>query len=699
MKEFFDSEKPAANALLGDPGAARVVRYVPFKGEGSAQPEVLGEREWLVTNGLGGYASGTLLGAVTRRYHGLLVAALPSPLGRVVMLNQLTEHLELPDRTRVELSSGLGFHESGESPGFASLAEFRLEDGVPVWRYEIGGWVIEKKIFMLHGQNTTLTSYDLLEGDEPVRIKLYPHVQFRPHEAAVDKAMADAYTVRAVGQGFEVCGAAAHPPLRLLVHGRDWSFTGGDTKTNQVFFRSEQQRGYEAFGELCSFGWFAGEVCRGAAMTLIASTEPWEAMIAMTPHECYASERARRARLASSAGVDDSASIKAELVLAADQFVITPVDPNKEKGAISAHTIIAGYHWFTDWGRDTMISLEGLTLLTGRHREARGILDVFSKHIRDGLIPNLFPEGEQEGRYHTADATLWFFHALQRYLQITGDRDFVRQLLPKLLDIVAHHLRGTRFGIGVDPEDNLLRQGQSGYQLTWMDAKVGDWVVTPRRGKAVEINALWYNALRLLAGWLEQEGDQAQAAQIVLWADQARESFNRRFWNDESGYLFDVIDCDNETGKYDAACRPNQLIAFSLDYPILDKSRWRPVLEVVQQRLLTPYGLRSLAANHPDYQARYFGDLRARDAAYHQGTVWAWLIGPFIDAWLRVYPDDRVGARKFLSAFGDHLGESCIGTICEIFDAEPPFTPRGCISQAWSVAEVLRGWIKTAKPE
>jgi predicted glycogen debranching enzyme len=697
MKQFFDSQRPAAvNAFLGDGGAARVVRCVPFKGEGSAHPEVLGEREWLVTNGLGGYASGTLLGAITRRYHGLLIAALPAPLGRVVMLNQLTEIVELPDRTRVELSSGLGFHESSESPGFASIAEFRLEDGVPVWRYEIAGMTIEKKIFMVHGENTTLTSYDLLEGNERVRIKLCPHVQFRPHEANVNKAAADDYTFRAMRQGFEICCAGSHPPLRLLVHGRDWSFSGGHTKTEQVFFRSEQQRGYEAFGELCSFGWFEAEVCPGEAMTLVASTEPWESITAVAPQQCYAAERSRRQLLASSAGIDDSESIRADLVLAADQFVIVPVDPKKEKGAASAHTIIAGYHWFTDWGRDTMISLEGLTLLTGRHREARGILDVFSQHIRDGLIPNLFPEGEQEGRYHTADATLWFFHALQRYLESTGDREFLRRLLPKLSDIIAHHLRGTRFGIGVDPEDNLLRQGQKGYQLTWMDAKVGDWVVTPRRGKAVEINALWYNALCLLSAWLEHEGNKAQADEVAVLASKTRESFNRRFWYDEGGYLYDVIDCENEAGKDDAACRPNQLIAFSLDYPVLDPSRWRPVLDVVQQRLLTPYGLRSLAAGHPDYQARYFGDLRARDAAYHQGTVWAWLIGPFIDAWLRVFPDDRAGARKCLSAFGDHLGESCIGTICEIFDAEPPFTPRGCISQAWSVAEVLRGWIKSA---
>ncbi len=675
--------------------APRVLRRVPFSGEGSAAPEVLAEREWLITNGLGGYASGTLLGAITRRYHGLLIAALPAPLGRVMMLNQLTEYLELPDRRQIELSSGLGFNESSESPGFASLAEFRLEDGVPVWRYQIGGIVIEKKIFMVHGRNTTLISYDLLEGDERVRVKLCPHVQFRPHENFVDKALED-YTLKATRGGFEICTAAAHPPLRLLVHGRDWSFSGGHAKIDKVFFRAEQQRGYEAFGELCSFGWFEAEVCRNEPMTLIASTEPWESITEMTPQENYAEEFSRRQRLASRAGIEDGTSIKAELVLAADQFVIAPVDPNKEKDAVGAHTIIAGYHWFTDWGRDTMISLEGLTLLTGRQREARGILDVFSEHIRDGLIPNFFPEGEQEGVYHTADATLWFFHALQRYLAMTGDREFLRQLLPKLSDIVAKHLQGTRFGIGVDPNDGLLRQGQEGYQLTWMDAKVEDWVVTPRRGKAVEINALWYNALRLLEGWLREEGD----------GERARTRLPRT--RKKPGILSTAAIGMKKVVISTTLSIVTTKVEKTIPHAGPIKSwpfRWTIRSSIASagvhcsmscvEASLTPYGLRSLAPDHPNYQARYFGDLRARDAAYHQGTVWAWLIGPFIDAWLKVYPDDRAGARGFLNAFADHLGEACIGTISEIFDAEPPFTPRGCISQAWSVAEVLRCAIKT----
>ena len=356
-------------------------------------------------------------------------------------------------------------------------------------------------------------------------------------------------------------------------------------------------------------------------------------------------------------------------------------------------TVIAGYHWFTDWGRDTMISLEGLTLVTGRYTEAGYILRTFGHYVRDGLIPNMFPEGEKQGLYHTADATLWFFHAIDRYVALSGDQTTLRLLLPKLQDIVEWHLRGTHFGIHVDAADGLVTQGEEGYQLTWMDAKVGDWVVTPRRGKAVEINALWYNALCLLRDWVRQEHGDAAAAPLAAHAAKTRQSFNERFWHGQRGYLYDVI--DGEKGD-DASFRPNQILAFSLPHPVLDESRWPAVLESVQERLLTPVGLRSLAPGEPDYKSKYYGDLRARDAAYHQGTVWAWLIGPFIDAWLKVHPGARKEARRFLEGFVNHLHEACIGSISEIFDAEKPFTPRGCVAQAWSVAEVLRCWVKTA---
>jgi predicted glycogen debranching enzyme len=326
--------------------------------------------------------------------------------------------------------------------------------------------------------------------------------------------------------------------------------------------------------------------------------------------------------------------------------------------------------------------------------EANYILRTFAHYIRDGLIPNMFPEGKKDGLYHTADATLWFFHALSRYLERTNDHHLLNHLLPKLLDIVGHHLRGTQFNIHVDHNDGLLVQGQEGYQLTWMDAKVDNWVVTPRRGKAVEINALWYNALRLLEKWLRHARREREANGIAHHAERAKRCFNERFWYERGGYLYDVV--DGENGQDDPACRPNQLFAISLDYPVLDESRWKPVVEIVKDRLLTPVGLRSLAPGDKDYKPRYDGDLRSRDAAYHQGTVWAWLIGPFIDAWLKVHPGDFKTARGFLEGFKPHLREACVGSISEIFDAEPPFTPRGCCAQAWSVAEVLRTLAKTS---
>jgi predicted glycogen debranching enzyme len=332
------------------------------------------------------------------------------------------------------------------------------------------------------------------------------------------------------------------------------------------------------------------------------------------------------------------------------------------------------------------------SLCTGRHHEAGYILRTFGHYVRDGLIPNMFPEGTREGLYHTADATLWFFHAVHRYVGATGDRSTLRQLLPILMSIVEHHMRGTRFGIRVDSADGLLTQGEAEYQLTWMDAKVDDWVVTPRRGKAVEINALWFNALSLLAGWLREEGDPSAAA-VEAAAARAHASFNDRFWYEEGGYLYDVV--DGEQGE-DAACRPNQIFAIALDHPVLERSRWEPVFQVVKDRLLTPVGLRSLAPGHRDYKPQYYGDLRARDAAYHQGTVWGWLAGPFVDAWLRLHPEDQAGARRTLEGFLAHMSEAGVGTLSEIFDAEEPFHARGCIAQAWTVAEVLRAWVLTA---
>src|SRR5215470_5489257 len=407
-----------------------------------------------------------------------------------------------------------------------------------------------------HAQNTVHITYRLVSGEGTVRLKVMPSVHFRAHEAPVSTPLPARFTLTAEEDRYEVAAGAELPSLRMMLHGQRTAFTVETRKIPNVLFRTEGLRGYEHTGDLWSPGYFRVDLSDDHAATLVASTESWEVICALPPSESLLAEHERRQRLLDAAHAEARTGFAAELLLAADQFVIRPT--GRVRDAVRAHasgdqvrTVIAGYHWFTDWGRDTMISLEGLTLSTGRHAEAGFILRTFAHVIRDGLIPNLFPEGERSGLYHTADATLWFFHAIERYLDFTGDRQTLRLLLPKLKDVVEHHLRGTRFGIKVDPSDGLLRQGERGYQLTWMDAKVGDWVVTPRRGKAVEINALWYNALRLLEGWTRQAYGEDAAASWAEHADRAHESFNRRFWCEEKGYLYDVV--DGEEGD-DAAC-------------------------------------------------------------------------------------------------------------------------------------------------
>jgi len=667
------------------------LRVMSWAGASESATDPLLTREWLVTNGLGGYASGTVSGVPTRRYHGLLVAALPAPRGRVMMLNRLSERVSLPDGTSGRLG---GIENAGtlRMPASSFLAEFRLEDGLPVWRYRIGPALLEKRVLLPHPQNTVHVTYRLLEGAASVRLTVRLGLNTRPHDDPVSSPLPRPYTLTMTGNRFEIDAGAKFPTLRLHLWSDRSLMALAPGVTRNVYFRVEAGRGYADTGEIWSPGAFRFDLHPGRDATLGASVEDWACFLALSPEEARATEHARRARLIESATPAARRGLGAELVLAADQFLITPAGRPEDAArgraeGDEARTVIAGYHWFTDWGRDTMISLEGLTLATGRVHEARSILRTFSRYVRDGLIPNYFPDGENQGLYHTADATLWFFHALGRYVEATGDTTTLEAILPVLFDIVEHHRRGTRFGIGVDPTDGLLRQGAAGYQLTWMDAKVDDWVVTPRRGKAVEINALWYNALRLLETWARDHGRPDEAEALGQDAERVFDAFNARFWNERAGCLFDVI--DGEQGD-DPACRPNQIFAISLPNPVLDRVRWEPVLETVRSKLLTPFGLRSLAPDEPNYKPQYDGDLRTRDAAYHQGTVWAWLIGPYVDAWLKVHPGDRDGVRAVLAGFEGHLDEAGVGTISEIFDAEPPYEPRGCIAQAWSVAEVLR---------
>jgi predicted glycogen debranching enzyme len=663
-----------------------------LRGTAEQRAELLA-REWLVTNGLGGYAAGTIGGAPSRRYHGALIAALPPPYGRRLMLTDVHEELYVSGE-RAGLLSARAIEETEHLP----LREFRLEMGLPVWSYDLDGILVEKRLLMPHRQNTVHVLYELKGGADTARLDISIAVHNRSHDASVATPLDERRRLERTPFGHELAFTEL-PPLRLMADATRVEYTERQASWPERRYSVEESRGYLDAATAWTPGLFTLELTRGRPAAIVASTEPWEIVTALGATAALAAERARRRECIAAATPEARDGLAAELVLAADQFIVTPVGRTAEAARIRAHgdeerSVIAGYHWFTDWGRDTMISLEGLTLLTGRSAEAKGILRTFTSAIRDGLVPNLFPEGDSHGLYHTADATLWLFHALDRYLAATSDRALLLALLPQLRDVVEHHIAGTRFGIGVDLSDGLLRQGAPGFQLTWMDAKVGDWVVTPRRGKAVEINALWYNALCLLAEWQRSDGQADDAAKLEATAARVRESFNRRFWCQPAGHLFDVV--DGETGD-DPSCRPNQVFAISLAHPVLARRHWQPVLEAVRNELLTPFGLRTLSPKHRDYQPKYYGDLRSRDAAYHQGTVWPWLLGPFIDAWRRAFPLDSAATETFLAAFDGHLDEGCVGSISEIFDAEAPFAARGCVAQAWSVAEVLRAAVDAAR--
>lgn len=663
-----------------------------FPWQAGGDPDFLLSREWLMTNGLGGYASGTLLGIGTRRYHGLFIPNLPAPRGRTVMVARLDEEIECGEET-VRLGGAEFADRSMEGEGLRFLKEVRYEWQTPIWLFDFHGRTLEKKITMPYSQNTVYVSYKLLSG-EPVRINFRPYVTFRMHDAALGCPSEWPFTVTITRGRYEIHPFEGAPVLKLCLRPRCGLFVADEKISRNIFYRVEQRRGYDHTEDLLSPGYLSAELEAGQSVALVVSTETWESL-GLNVETIFDAERRRVEKLLARVPASVRTGMGAQLVLAADQFIILPGSRLEERvlaraSGDEARTVIAGYHWFTDWGRDTMIGLEGLTLCTGRHREARAILRTFSHYIKDGLLPNHFPEGKRTAIYNTVDATLWYFHAIDRYYQATGDKETLRMLYPILKSVVHHHVAGTHFGIGMDPKDGLIRAGAEGYQLTWMDAKVDDWVVTPRRGKPVEIQALWYNALRLMAAWAEELGE--SPGEFLALAKRAFDSFSARFWFEPGRYLYDVI--DGEQGD-DPSLRPNQIFTISLRFPILADTFWRSVIDTVTEKLLTPFGLRTLAPGHKDYKPRYDGDLRARDAAYHQGTVWPWLIGHFLDAWRKVYYDSK-RAQALLQGFEDHLWDAGIGTISEIFDAEAPFAPRGCIAQAWSVAEVLRALISLA---
>jgi predicted glycogen debranching enzyme len=654
--------------------------------------EFLRSREWLVTNGLGGYASGTLLGLGTRRYHGLFVPNLPAPRGRTMMVPRLEDELLLRDGKAVRLS-GAEFMDGRREGHFdRHLREFRLDWQVPTWTFDVAGRKIEKRVVMPFGQNTVYVEYTLREG-EPCRLHLRPFLTFRMHDGPLGVPGEWPFPL-VINRGgrYEVQAFEGAPPLRFCLRPRCGAFVVDEQTCDGLYYDVEKSRGYDHREDLFTPGYFVHEIEVGKPVAVVFSTEPWE-LLDLDASAVFEAERQRLQKLVSLAPDSAKQGAITQLVLAADQFIILPGTRLEESAMARAagdevRTVIAGYHWFTDWGRDTMISLEGLTLCTGRHREARAILLTFSHYVKDGLLPNHFPEGQRTAIYNTVDATLWYFHAIDRYYEKTGDAETLEALFPVLDSIIENHVRGTHFGIGMDAADGLIAASAPGYQLTWMDAKVDGWVVTPRRGKPVEIQALWYNALRLMTEWARQLGRPHE--RYASLAGQAHRSFNERFWYEEGGHLYDVV--DGEGGAPDPSLRPNQIFALSLRYPVLAEGRWKPVVDVVTEKLLTPYGLRTLDSAHRDYHPRYEGNLLARDSAYHQGLVWAWLIGPFLDAWRRVYPDIQ-GARKLLHGLLDHLKDAGVGSVSEIFDADAPHTPRGCIAQAWSVAELLRSLV------
>jgi predicted glycogen debranching enzyme len=636
-------------------------------------------REWLETNGIGGFASSSIVNLNTRRYHGLLIAATQPPTGRVVLLSKLEETLVLGER-RFELSVNQyagAFHPQGHQ----YLRSFRL-DPFPVLTYRVEDVQIEETVFLVYGENTVVVQYQLL-GDLHGRtctLEIRPLIAFRDFHNTTHANEAIRREV-VLQPGLATVAPYSGLPKLHFAHNGDSISTSGLWFYNFLFER-ERERGLDYLEDLYSPFLLRYDLTRNYSASLIAST------LQHQTEETFLLEQReieRRAGIIQAAPFDDD--VAKLLTAAADHFIVARGD---------RQSVIAGYPWFGDWGRDTMISLPGLTLATGRHEEARKILSTFAASVDRGMLPNRFAETGEAPEYNTADATLWMFHAVHEFLRYTRDYTFVRtQLYQPLADIISWHERGTRFGIRQD-SDGLLHAGEQGVQLTWMDAKLGDWVVTPRQGKPVEIQALWYNALRVMEHLSVAFRRPDDARRYAALAERTRARFQQVFWNEAGGCLYDVIG----EGGPDGSIRPNQIFAVSLPHPLLVGESALRVVDVVEWELLTPYGLRTLSPRDSNYRGCYGGDPRSRDSAYHQGTVWPWLLGPFLSAYVKVHGGTEEAhhrADQFLDPLRAHLWQAGVGQISEVFDGDPPHRPGGCIAQAWSVAEVLRTYLEDAK--
>lgn len=629
-------------------------------------------REWLETNGLGGFASGTVAGANTRRYHGLLIAALNPPGGRMLLLSKLEETLVMGEQ-RIDLSTN-EYGGAVHPRGYLCLSGFRL-DPFPTFTYEAEGVKLEKSFFMLSGSNTVQAEYKLLAspaGSAP-QLELRPLIAFRDYHATTHENSALNPQIHRENNQVSVQPYEGLPRL-YFAHNADAAVPEGYWYRD-FLYRVERERGMDAKEDLFNPLVLRWALSRGQPAVVIASTEAQDVNNAGSFRE-----KELKRRLALEAGAANSDPLVGALTTAADQFLARRGD---------GWTVIAGYPWFTDWGRDSMISLPGLTLFNGNTEIAKSILRNFARHTDMGMLPNRFVDSGETAEFNTVDATLWFFEAARAYAAVTGDYKFVREeLFPVFTSIIDFHIKGTRYNIKM-AENGLLNAGAPGAQLTWMDAKIGDWVVTPRSGQPVEIQALWYNALRIMEELAQRFGAEELRQRYSALASRALWSFNRLFWNPDKTCLYDVV----SDGPPDATIRPNQIFAVSLRHAMLSRERARGVVETVERELLTPVGLRTLAPSDSHYRPRYEGDRLSRDSAYHQGTVWPWLLGPFITAYVRVNGGTaaaREHAHGLLRGLEAHLSEAGLGQISEIFDAEAPHLPRGCFAQAWSVAEILR---------
>ncbi len=650
-------------------------------------PEICGDlgqglgREWLVTNGIGGYGAGTIAGCQTRRYHALLVAAMLPPVGRTARLVDLDVEAQLFNH-RYELACHEYTDGTIHPRGHVLIESFRLDGTVPTWTYALGPARFVKRVFMGREANTTYVTYALERSPAPLTLWIRPLCTGRDFHW--HRRGNEGFRTELVERGCSVSASGVARPMVLTADAGQFALA--PNMHWNLHHREEAARGLDADEDLYVPGTFEIALAPGATVSFTATTEKQAptASAALTRLRRHESELLRNVRGDRPAWID-------QLLLAADQFIATrSSSPSRTSNGVRGHTVIAGYPWFGDWGRDTMIALPGLTLSTGRPLLAADILRTFARNVSEGLLPNRFPDAGEAPEYNTVDATLWYFIAIHEYLRATGDLTLVGELYPILKDIVDWHRRGTRHGISVDPQDGLLRAGEQGVQLTWMDAKVGDWVVTPRIGKAVDINALWCNVLAILASFARQLADLKGALAYEAAAEHVHRAFAARFWFEQGGYLYDVIDGPEGSGP-DSSLRPNQLLALALPHPLIDASRAASVLAVCERELLTSFGLRTLGVGSPAFVPYYGGDQRQRDGAYHQGTVWPWLMGAFIRGHVAVHANPGY-AKSYLASVEHHLSDACVGQISEIFDANPPHVPRGCFAQAWSVAEILRSW-------